>query len=442
MRWTRQAATLSAFMATGLVLPACQTPSAFAPSLSAAAPALGDADFRADGVSRREIVVRLASRAAALPKSFKTKWSLPSLGAAVVDVPATQSPEQTVAALKKVSGVRYADVVRQVEVGDPAVEDRPYYARPAATGGYSVLANFFPASNDPRFGEQYGLKLVKAPEAWQISPGDSRTLLAIVDSGIDITHPDLRSQVARSYNAVTKSPEVTDRKGHGTHTSGIAVAAAGNSEGGSGVAPGCRLLAVQISSQGLGKTGRSSDVLAAEGIVWAVDNGAKVVSMSFGFYRRSRILEDALQYALDKDVVLVASAGNNNAENDPETAPHLPSTHPGVIEVAAVDREARKAEFSNFGRTVTIAAPGVDVLSSIPGGYKTKSGTSMAAPHVAGVAALVRSRFPELDRAAVKARLEQTAVDLGDPGVDEIFGAGLVDAAAAVRDLAVKPALR
>ena len=110
--------------------------------------------------------------------------------------------------------------------------------------------------------------------------------------------------------------------------------------------------------------------------------------------------------------------------------------------MAAVDRDARPAEFSNFGRTVTVAAPGVDILSSIPGGYKTKSGTSMAAPHVAGVAALVRSYFPELDRAGVKARLEQTAVDLGDPGVDEIFGSGLVDAAAAVRDLPMKPALR
>lgn len=429
---------LSALAAAGLVLPACQTPT-LVPSLSAAAPALADTDFRADGVSRREVVVRMAPGAAALPRNLKTKWKLPAIGVAVVEVPSGQSPEQAIAAIRKTSGVRYAEVVRQVDVGDPEIEDGP---KRAATTGYSVLASLLPGNVDPRMAEQYGLSLVKAPEAWSITPGDKRTLVAIVDSGIDITHPDLRSQVAGSYNAVTKSPEVSDRKGHGTHTSGIAVAAAGNAEGGSGVAPGCGLLAVQISSQGLGKAGRSSDVLAAEGVIWAVDHGAKVVSMSFGFYRRSRVLEDALQYALDRDVVLVASAGNNHTQNDPETAPHLPSTHPGVIEVAAVDRESRQAEFSNFGRTVSIAAPGVDVLSSIPGGYKTKSGTSMAAPHVAGVAALVRSRFPELDRAAVKARLEQTAADLGDPGGDEVFGHGLVDAAAAIRDLAVKPALR
>lgn len=470
MRGKKPAATLTAFLAASLLLTACQTPGLLVPALSgAASPALGDADFRADGVSRREIVVRMSARNAALPRTFRAKWSLPSLGAAVIEVPAGQSPEQAVAALKKAAGVQYADVVRQVEVGDPEVEAGPgrigpgrgsaagstftsgsgFGSGPGAgrgTGnGFSVMASVLAASfrpEDPRLGEQYGLALVKAPQAWEVTPGDRRTLLAIVDSGIDLTHPDLRLQVAGSYNAVTKSPEVSDRKGHGTHTAGIALASAGNAEGGAGVAPGCGLLAVQISSQGPGKAGRSSDVLAAEGIVWAVDHGARVVSMSFGFYRRSRILEDALQYALDRDVVLVASAGNNNVRNDPEAAPHLPSTYPGVIEVAAVDRDARKAEFSNFGRTVSLTAPGVEVLSSVPGGYQTKSGTSMAAPHVAGVAALVRSRFPELDRASVKAHLERTAVDLGEPGTDEIFGYGLVDAAAAVRAVAIEPALR
>jgi subtilisin family serine protease len=154
--------------------------------------------------------------------------------------------------------------------------------------------------------------------------------------------------------------------------------------------------------------------------------------MSWGFYRRSRVLEDALQYALDHDAVLVASAGNNHARNEPKTAPHLPSTYPGVIEVAAVDHDAVAARFSNFGRTVSVAAPGVDILSSVPGGYELKSGTSMAAPHVAGVAALVRSQFPELGWQAVKQRLEATARDLGEAGPDEVYGAGLVDAAAAL----------
>ncbi len=485
LRGMSRAATVTALVAAGLAVSACQTPT-YMPTLSAAAPALGDTDFRADGVSRREIVVRMESGSVALPKSLKTKWRLPSLRAAVVEVPIGQSPEQAVSSLLRTAGVRYADVVRQVEVGDPEVEDRtagystkatwttgiaPRFTTEAGTSpgnligtspgtpgagsgasagtgaGTGTARGTVPGQNppmsaDPRMGEQYGLDLVKAQQAWAVTSGDKRTLLAIVDSGIDITHPDLRSQIAGSYNVLTKGPDISDRKGHGTHTSGIAAAAAGNGEGGAGVAPGCGLLAVQISSQGLGKSGRSSDVLASEGVMWAVDKGARVISMSFGFYRRSRIFEEALQYALDHDVVLVASGGNNHTRNDPEKAPHLPSTYPGVIEVAAVDRDARPAEFSNFGRTVTVAAPGVDILSSIPGGYKTKSGTSMAAPHVAGVAALVRSYFPELDRAGVKARLEQTAVDLGDPGVDEIFGSGLVDAAAAVRDLPMKPALR
>lgn len=110
-----------------------------------------------------------------------------------------------------------------------------------------------------------------------------------------------------------------------------------------------------------------------------------------------------------------------------------PSTYPGVIEVAATDVNNQKARFSNFGKTVTVAAPGVDILSTVPGNYKKMSGTSMASPAAAGVAALIRSKYPNLKQAQVKTHLEKTAKDLGDPGFDQYFGHGLVDAAAAVR---------
>ncbi|MBM3273656.1 MAG: S8 family serine peptidase [Candidatus Sericytochromatia bacterium] len=428
------------------ILSACGTPLT-APSLGRAAPSLGAEDFRADGVSKREIVVGLTGTAGKTIAGMAVKWALSALRAAVVEVPAGKSPEQAVAALARAPGVKYSDVVRQVDVEAPDPPNRfsPGFgfltdAASASPGGPGT--GLLLPTADPREAEQYGLSLIKAAEAWKTTRGNRGTLIGMVDSGIDLTHPDLRAQIAGAYNVVTRGSDVTDSRGHGTHTSGIAAAAGGNGEGGSGVAPGCAILAVQISAQGKTATGKSSDVLAAEGVTWAADNGAKVISMSWGFYRRSRILEDALQYAIDKDVVLVASAGNYHIQNHPERRPHLPSTHPGVIEVAAVDADRKQAKFSNFGRTVTVAAPGVKVLSSIPGGYEAKSGTSMAAPHVAGVAALIRSHFPELNQGEVKARLEASAADLGDPGYDEIFGHGLVDAAAALRPSTITPALR
>jgi len=202
-----------------------------------------------------------------------------------------------------------------------------------------------------------------------------------------------------------------------------------------GVAPGVGIMSVKV----IDAKGRGSDATIAEGIVYAADHGAKVMSMSLGLYKRSQIIEDALQYALDKDVVLCASAGNNNALNDPESAPHLPSTYPGVIEVAATDVLDKKARFSNFGKTVAVAAPGVDIMSTLPTKtgqtakpYGKMSGTSMASPYVAGLAALVRSQFPTMKQAEVKAHIQRTADDLGDQGFDPIFGHGRVNAFKAV----------
>jgi subtilisin family serine protease len=227
-----------------------------------------------------------------------------------------------------------------------------------------------------------------------------------------------------------------DDHGHGTHCAGIAAAIADNAEGGAGVAPGVGLMSVKV----LDARGGGSDATIAEGIVYAADHGAKVASMSLGLYKRSKVIEDALQYALDHDVVLVASAGNNNAENDPVAAPHLPSTFPGVIEVAATDAKDAKARFSNFGKTVSVAAPGVDILSTLPTysvgrdlNYGMMSGTSMASPFVAGVAGLVRSQFPNLTNKEVKAKIEASADDLGTKGFDTTFGHGRVNALNAVK---------
>lgn len=378
-----------------------------APSLSAKS--VVGSEFRADGVSKNEIVVRFASKQrAALP--FRVKKTIPGIDATVLEVPAGTTPEQVIETIKAKYAIKYAQPVNRIVLDDVA---------------------------DPLLKDQYQLDVTGALKAWDITKGDRNVPIAVIDTGIDPDHPDLKDKVVSSWNVFTKTSKVRDGAGHGTHTAGIAAAALGNGQGGSGVAPGCGLMVVQVLDQ----NGSGSDQTIADGIVWAADHGAKVMTMSLGLYKSSKVIEDALQYALDKDIVLCASAGNNNSQNDPTAAPHLPSTYPGVIEVAATDNLDAKASFSNWGTTVSVAAPGVKILSTVPTypcsnakttSYAAMSGTSMASPCAAGVAGLIRSRHPEWNREQVRKALEATSKDIGDKGYDKYFGFGRVDALAAV----------
>lgn len=365
-------------------------------------------DFRADGTSKSEVVVRFNTTSVqGLP--YKVKKTIKGINVSVLEVPSGKTPEQVIADVKAKYPVKYAHNVNRVMMDD---------------------------YNDPMLKDQYSLNLTNAIKAWDIQKGKKDTLIAVIDSGVDMTHPDLKDKIVKSYNVFSKDSKVRDDNGHGTHCAGIAAAAVGNGAGTAGVAPGCGLMPVQVLNSG----GGGSDQTIADGVVWAADNGAKVMTMSLGLYKRSKVIEDALQYALDKDVLLCASAGNNNAENDPETAPHLPSTYPGVVEVAATDAKDQKASFSNWGKTVVVAAPGHQILSTVPTysngtgktSYATMSGTSMASPFAAGVAGLIRSQHPEWNREQVRKAMEAAVTDLGDKGFDQYFGHGRVDALKAV----------
>lgn len=388
------------------VLAGCAAPTAGPLGLT---PTSGSSDFRANGVSKREVVVKFASRSSIQLSGYRVRRSIEALNAHIVEVPSDRSPEEVVADFARNPNVTYADYVNRTQ----------------SEGAFSKTPN------DPRLKEQYNLRAVHALDAWKTTAGEKRVIIAVIDSGTELDHPDIKPQIVQSWSVLTHRAQLTPGGGHGSHTLGIFGAAANNGQGIAGIAPGCGIMAVQISDQA---TGQGSDATIAEGIIWAADHGAGVMSISQGIYKHSKVLEDALQYALDKDVVICASAGNNNAENDPKTAPHLPSTYPGVIEVAATDSNNQKASFSNWGKTVTVAAPGVDILSTVPGKkYQLMSGTSMAAPCAAGVVGLIRSRFPNFDREQVKEHLCKTAQDLGEKGFDKKYGYGLVDAAAAVK---------
>jgi subtilisin family serine protease len=167
----------------------------------------------------------------------------------------------------------------------------------------------------------------------------------------------------------------------------------------------------------------------AQGIIWAADHGAKVINMSLGNYADANFLHDAIKYAYDKDVVLIAASGNDNTEK-----PGYPAAYPEVFAVAAIDSKKSKASFSNYGEYIDVAAPGVSIASTYPKNqYAALSGTSMASPHVTALAALIRSVNPLLKNTEVMDIMRQTATDLGPEGKDNYFGHGQIDVVKALK---------
>lgn len=279
------------------------------------------------------------------------------------------------------------------------------------------------ATADPLQDRQWGLTEVDAAAAWRVTRG-AGAVVAVVDSGVDGSHPDLAGALVRGVNTRTDrgdySAPTVDRDGHGTHVAGIIAARSANGQGVAGVAPKASIMPVKVlDADGSGWMG---DVV--EGIVWAADHGADVINMSLGG-PDADFSATAVAYARAKGVVVVAAAGNESS-----SAPSYPAALPGVVSVTALERGGSVDSYSNYGATVDLAAPGTGIVSTVPGGYAAMSGTSMASPQVAGVAALVASVAP---RAAIEAVLTRSADDQGAPGWDSRFGAGVVDAAAAVR---------
>jgi subtilisin family serine protease len=306
--------------------------------------------------------------------------------------------------------------------------------------------------NDPAWARQWALPKINAPAAWDVVTGTTDLTIAAVDTGIQLAHPDLAGKIwtnageipgnwidddgngkiddvhgwhfYHGSNGPAENANVEDDNGHGTHVAGIAAAATNNGVGIAGLSWGGRLMPVKALDQW--GNGWYSDIAA--GIVYAADNGARIINLSLGGAAASSALCAAAAYAHQRGAVLIAATGNAAG------AVFYPAACDHVVAVAASDQADRWASFSNFGPQVDLAAPGVEIYSTWPkvDGYFTESGTSMAAPHVAGVAALVWSRWPAWPNDAVARQITETAVDLGSQGWDPYFGWGRVDAAAAV----------
>lgn len=281
--------------------------------------------------------------------------------------------------------------------------------------------------NDPMAKDQYTLDKVQARAAWDLSTGSSKTVLAIVDTGVDHSHPDLKGRTLKGKDFVNNDDDAMDDQGHGTHCAGIAAGSANNGVGIAGIAPDVTILAVKV----LSKSGSGSYEGVANGIIYAADQGAHVISMSLGGPSTSQALEDAVKYAMSKGSVVVAAMGNDGRETV-----SYPAGVPGVIAVGSTDKADLRSSFSNMGKHISIAAPGSNILSTLPmlpnpigkTEYGVLSGTSMATPAAAGLAALVRDKFPGLDLAGVRAKLEQSSDDIGAAGFDKSFGYGRINA--------------
>ena len=284
------------------------------------------------------------------------------------------------------------------------------------------------APSDPLYADQTDLAQIGVPDAWKTTRGDPSVVVAVIDSGVDLAHPDLAGvNVVAPRNEVWNSTDVTDTVGHGTHVTGTILADTNNAVGMAGIAPDSTLMPIKVASDSGGLS--FSDVL--DGVDWAREHGANIINMSLGGEltpEQAALGQPTFTAARSAGVLMVAAAGND------ETSVRMyPASFQGVMSVSAVDSTDTIADFSNTGLAIDIAAPGVDLVSTMNDGtYLVASGTSMASPHVAGVAALVEAARPGLTVDQVEAVLRSSAVDLGTPGRDNQYGDGRVDAAAAL----------
>jgi serine protease len=321
---------------------------------------------------------------------------------------------------------------------DPAVE----YAEPnylAGITGRTVYAPVALAPNDPYFPYQWHLEAIQAPAAWDSATGQG-VIVALVDTGVDFGAPDLaNTSHLPGHDFVNDDEDPTDDQGHGTHVAGTIAQSTNNGVGVAGVAFNATLLPVKA----LGSNGQGSYDHIIQGIIYAVDQGAQVINLSLAGRNGSQALQDAIEYAYSQGVIVVAAAGNSSGPVE------FPAAYDDyVIAVGATRFDKTLAPYSNFGASIDLVAPGGDtsidqnqdgyadgVLQQTfktPGSgytYLFMEGTSMASPHVAGVAALMLSRKPDASQAEIRGALMQTARNLGPR---EQFGAGLLQAANAV----------
>ncbi|MDB5101615.1 MAG: peptidase [Cyanobacteria bacterium RYN_339] len=356
-----------------------------------------------------ELIVKFKNSATRGPKlltlGLRQVRSIDKIGAVVVKGGDTKT---ALAALKADADVLYAEP--------------NYVAKAFDLPSMSPNVAFGIRAEDELLKDCWGMNTIHASDAWKVTTG-ANVKVAVVDTGVDYTHPDLAGRVDKGHDFVNNDDDAKDDHYHGTHCAGTIGAGLGNG-GVVGVAPNVSIVAVKV----LSASGSGSYDGVAAGITYAADSGASILSMSLGGPSSSKALEDAVKYAQSKGVLIVAAMGNSGNESV-----SYPAGIPGVMPIGATDINDKRASFSQYGKHISVSAPGVDVLSTVPGGgFKKLSGTSMATPHTAGLCALVKSAFPDFTADQIRAKVEASTDDQGDAGWDKYFGTGRINALKAV----------
>jgi len=366
------------------------------------------------GAVQNQILVKLAPEA----KSRLAAYSARS-GARVIQsfdlqdtyqllsVPSGMTVDQALAAYAKLPGVE-------------AVQENRIYGPAGAVV----------EPNDPYFDKQWGMKRIEQGAVLAGKVDCSGVTVAVLDTGIDYRHPDLQGHVLIGWNFAAGNNDILDRFGHGTHVSGIIGASSNNSQGVVGVAPKVKLMGIKV----LGDDGRGSTAAVVGGIKYAADYGAKVINMSLGSPDTTvdPAIQAAIAYANQKGVVVIAAAGNNRGDVG------SPANDPGAIAVSSTSQFLwfeYLSWFSNRGPKVEVSAPGGSIWSTVPldanktgsTGYGKLSGTSMAAPVIAGAAAVVIARHPNWSARQVHQAIDSAVLDKGSTGRDSRYGYGRID---------------
>ncbi|PKL00274.1 MAG: hypothetical protein CVV56_06765 [Tenericutes bacterium HGW-Tenericutes-1] len=279
--------------------------------------------------------------------------------------------------------------------------------------------------SDPYLNNQYGITITDIDDVWKIQEGSSSIIVAIIDTGIDTDHVEFSGRISTlSYNVTTNTAGISaveDDDGHGTMVAGVIGAIRGNNIGIAGITNNTMLMVIKANEDNV-DTFKESNII--EAIYYAVDNGADVINLSLGSTYANPLTDEAIDYATEHGVLVVAASGNEG--ND---IPMYPASFENAISVSAVDSGQLVSSYSNFNEFVDIAAPGTQIYTtSLDGTYSSVSGTSFASPHVAGIIALYLSSYPTATVNEVKTLLYGGARDLGDAGLDVYYGHGLVNA--------------
>lgn len=330
----------------------------------------------------------------------------------LINAIAVKIPQQAIDALRRNPNIEYIELDAKVFKHD-------------------YQTNYFTNETNKIIGDTYEMKVLQQIVPWGIEKIGAHLIhpytkgysinIAVIDTGIDYTHPDLSSNYKGGYNFILNNNDPMDDNSHGTHVAGT-IAAADNNFGVLGIVPESFIYGVKVlDSVGSGYT---SDVIA--GIQWSVNNNMRIANMSFGSKIQSRSLKNACDNAYNKGLLLIAAAGNVGNKLGTGNNIDYPARYDSVIAIGATDIDNNRAIFSSTGPSLELAAPGVNILSTLPNNsYGIASGTSMASPHVAGTAALILAYNPSFSNVQTRVRMQVTATNLGNKNW---YGYGLVNA--------------